>query len=226
MKLRVLMIFLLCMLLAGCAAQSDTPAETTAPAPAEATQETAAQSTLVRPLPDTTMDALANSTVNVSLEEGAVYRDASGRICLRMQIYSYDKFDMVDISLLEAGSSILLSGEEIPVTSVERNDHGTVLINGGLDEGGFDLVTNEGGIYYVQGYSDMKSWYLVGEAECPVSEGFVFTDSADLDLGAASYTGEDLLAGIPVPELGYRPNNTIVRIENGEAAAMERIYTP
>lgn len=226
MKLRVLMIFLLCILLAGCAAQSDTPAETTAPAPAEATEETSAQSTLVRPLPDTTMEALANSTVNVSLEEGAVYRDASGRICLRMQIYSYDKFDMVDISLLEAGSTILLSGEEIPVTSVERNDHGTVLINGGLDEGGFDLVTNEGGIYYVQGYSDMKSWYLVGEAECPVSEGFVFTDSADLDLGAVSYTGEDLLAGIPVPELGYRPNNTIVRIENGEVAAMERIYTP
>jgi hypothetical protein len=234
MKLRVLMIFLLCILLAGCAAQSDTPAETTAPAPteatasvpAEATQETAAQSTLVRPLPDTTMDALANSTVNVSLEEGAVYRDASGRICLRMQIYSYDKFDMVDISLLEAGSTILLSGEEIPVTSVERNDHGTVLINGGLDEGGFDLVTNEGGIYYVQGYSDMKSWYLVGEAEYPVREDFVFTDSADLELGTVSYTAEELLEGKPVAEFGYQPHNTIVRIENGETVAMERIYTP
>lgn len=226
MKLRILMIFLLCILLTGCAARSAAPAETTAPVPSEATGQTPAQSAPVCPLPDTTMAALANSTVNISLEEGDVYRDASGRIYLRMQVYSYEKFDMVDISLLEAGSTILLSGEQIPVTAVERNDHGTVLINGGLDEGGFDLATDDEGTYYVQGYSDMKSWYLVCEAEFPVSEDFVFTDSADLDLGAVSYTGEDLLAGIPVPELGYRPNNTIVRIENGEASAMERIFTP
>ena len=218
MKLRIITILMLCILLNGCAANQQ-PVETIP-------VETEAAAAVIQPLADTTMEALEDSIVHISFSQDDVYQDESGTILLRMQIYTYDKFDMMDISGLKTGDTILLSDGALLVNSVERNDHGTVLINGGLEEGGLDLATDDSGTYVAQGYSDMKSWYLVGEAECPVSEGFVFTDSADLDLGAASYTGEDLLAGIPVPELGYRPNNTIVRIENGEVAAMERIYTP
>jgi hypothetical protein len=104
------------------------------------------------------------------------------------------------------------------------NEYGTVLVNGGLDAGGFDLATDDSGIYYLQGYSDMKSWNLVGEAECPVSNDFVFTDYTDLDIGSVTYSAEDLLND--VPEYGYQPQNTSIRIENGLVVTMERIYTP
>lgn len=226
MKIPIFSILVLCMILTGCANAKNLPEQNTEPVPVETQTEAADTAAVIRPLPDTTMEAMKDSVLNISFEQGDFYRDDSGTILLRMQIYSYDKFDMVDISAMEAGDTILLSGEEIPVNSVERNDYGTVLVNGGLDAGGFDLATDDSGIYYVQGYSDMKSWYLAGEAECPVSGDFIFTDSADLEKEEATYSAESLLDSIPVPEYGYQPQNTTVRMEAGLVVEMERIYTP
>ena len=221
MKFRVL-IRLLCILLAGCTNGKSQPE----PAPETAQPETTAAAAVIRPLPDTTMEAIDNAIVPISMGQGDFYQDESGNIFLHFQVYSYDQFDMVDISCLKAGDTILLSGEEIPVNTVECNDYGTVLINGGLDEGGIDLATDDSGIYYAQGYSDMKSWNLLGEAEYPVSEDFVFTDSANLDLGAVDFSAQDLLEDVPAEVFGFYPQNTTVRIEDGRIVAMERIYTP
>ena len=193
MKIRIFSILVLCMILTGCANATNLPEQNTEPVPVETQTEAADTAAVIQPIPDTTMEAMKDSVLNISFEQGDFYRDDSGTILLRMQIYSYDKFDMVDISAMEAGDTILLSGEVIPVNSVERNDYGTVLVNGGLDAGGFDLATDDSGIYYVQGYSDMKSWYLAGEAECPVSGDFIFTDSADLEKEEATYSAESLL---------------------------------
>ena len=228
MKMRIIMALLMLVLLSGCVSdksQTEYPTEssqleTTVDAEAEVLDASAT----ILPLPDFTMETLDASTVNVSFEQENFYRDASGSIRMKMQVYSYEKFDLVDIFVLKAGDSIFLAGEAITVNMVERNDNGTVLVNGGLDEGGFDLATDDSGIYYVQGYSDMKSWYLIGETEFPVSDDFVFTDSSDLDRGTVIYDAEDLFNG--VPEYGYQPQNTNIRIENGQVVAMERIYTP
>ena len=223
-KLRVVTIILLCFLLTGCAnAKNQTVQQTESIRVEPIVEETA---TVIRPLVDITMETLEDSVVHISFGQDDFYKDASGNIFMRMQIYSYDKFDMVDISGLKAGDVILLSGEEILVNTVEQNDRGTILVNGGLDEGGFDLATDDSGIYFAQGYSDMKSWNLVGKAECPVSESFVFTDNVDLEREEVIYSAENLLESIPAPEYGYQPQNTTVRIENGQVVAMDRIYTP
>ena len=218
MKLRIITILMLCILLNGCAANQQ-PVETIP-------VETEAAAAVIQPLADTAMEALEDSIVNISFSQDDIYQDESGSVFLRMQIYTYDKYDMVDISGLKAGDTILLSDGAIQVTSVERNDYGTVLINGGLEEGGLDLTTDDTGIYFVHGYSDMKSWYPVGQAEYPVSEDFIFTDSADLEQGAVTYKAADLLDGIPAPAYGYQPQNTTVRMENGQVVEMNRIYTP
>ena len=223
MNMRTFGIVILCILLMGCAKvknQQEQPAET---APA---QTVAAEQMNIEALPDTTMESLDDGIVNVSVEQNGFYRDAAGNFVLRMQVYSYDKFDMVDIAALKAGDTIMISGEKIAVNSVERKDNGSVLINGGLEEGGFDLATDDSGIYFVQGYSDMKSWNLLGEVEYPVSDAFVFTDSADLDRGEITYAAADLAENIPAYEYGYQPQNTTVRMENGQIVAMNRIYTP
>jgi hypothetical protein len=214
------------MLLAGCANTKNPPEQITEAAQTETEAAETVTAAVIHPLPDTTMEALEDSVVNISFEQDDVYRDGDGNVFLRMKIYSYDKFDMVDISGLKAGDTIRFFDGKIHVDNVERNDYGTVLINGGLDEGGFDLATDDSGVYYVQGYSDMKSWYQVGEAEYPVSGDFVFTDRADLEQGEITCSAEDLLENIHVAEYGYQPQNTTVRIENGQVVAMERCYTP
>lgn len=225
MKLRIFTIALLCVILSGCGSSGNKPEQTTEPVAVETKEETVAAA-VIRPLPDTTMEAPENSVLNISFAQNDVYREDSGEIILRMQIYTYEKFDLVDIAGLKAGDTILLSGEKIPVKSVERNDYGTVYVNGGLDEGGFDLATDDSGIYFVHGYSDMKSWLPVGKAEFCVSDTFVFRDSADLELGTVVYDAEDLMNAVPDPVFGYQPQNTTVRIENGQVAEMNRIYTP
>ena len=225
MKLSLVVISLLCILLSGCANTKNDPEQLSGFA-LETTVEEKTSVTVIRPLPDTTMEELEDSTVHISFGQDNFYKDESGHIFLRMQIYSYDKFDMVDISNLKAGDTILLSDEKIQVEAVEQNDHGTVLINGGLDEGGFDLASDDSGIYFVHGYNDFKSWNLVGDVQWPVSDNFIFTDSADLGKGEVIYSAVDLLADIPAEAYGYHPQNTSVRIERGQVVAMERIYTP
>lgn len=226
MKLRIFIILLLCILLSGCRRSGTKPEQTTVPAPVETKIEKTTAVAVIRPLPDTTMNSLDNSVLNISFMQNDFYQDESGEMKLRMQIYSYEKFDLVDISDLKAGDTIILSGEEILVKFVERNDYGTVLINGGLDEGGFDLATDDSGIYFVHGYSDVKAWMPVADAEFVVSETFVFHDSANLELDTVVYDAEDLVNGVPESIFGYQPQNTTVRIENGQVVEMNRIYTP
>ena len=226
MKIRFIAFLLLCVFLAGCANAESHTEQPTESVPVETKAEETVHGTMIYPLTDMTMASLENSFVNISFSQDDFCQDESGNMLLRMQVYSYDKYDMVDISGLKPGDIILLSGEQIPVTSVESNDYGTVLVNGGLDEGGLDLATDDCGVYYIQGYSDMKSWYLVGEVTLPLSDGFVFTDTADLDFGVVTYERETLLNEFPAPEYGYQPQNTSVRIENGMVVAMDRIYTP
>ena len=223
MKLHIFTMVLLCVLLSGCGSRPEQTAESV---PVETKAEETLAAAVIRPLPDTTMTALENSILNVSFGKNDVYRDESGKRFLRMQIYSYEKFDLVDISGLKAGDTILLSGEEISVNAVVRNGSGTVLVNGGLDEGGFDLWTDDSGIYFEHGYSDMKAWFPVGDAEFVVSDTFVFHDSADLELGTVVYDAEDLMNAVAESLFGYQPQNTTVRIENGQVAEMNRIYTP
>lgn len=226
MKLKILTIVMLCAILAGCTSSGSKPEQPAEPTAVETKAEETVAAAVIRPLPDTTMEALENSVLNISFTQNDLYQDESGKTILRMQIYTYEKFDMVDISRLKAGDIFLLSGEEIPVESVERNDYGTVLINGGLDEGGFDLATDDSGIYFVHGYSDVKSWMPVADAEFVVSETFVFHDSANLELDTVVYDAEDLVNGVPEFIFGYQPQNTTVRIENGQVVEMNRIYTP
>lgn len=226
MKLRIFIILLLCILLSGCRRSGTKPEQTTVAVPVETKIEKTTAVAVIRPLPDTTMNSLDNSVLNISFMQNDFYQNESGEMKLRMQIYSYEKFDLLDISDLKAGDTIILSGEEILVKFVERNDYGTVLINGGLDEGGFDLATDDSGIYFVHGYSDVKSWMPVADAEFVVSETFVFHDSANLELDTVVYDAEDLVNGVPESIFGYQPQNTTVRIENGQVVEMNRIYTP
>lgn len=226
MKKLLALMTLAAVLLAGCAAEQ-VPAETEA---AVSVTETAAAETqaikTVLPLPDTTMENLDDCIASISFSEGDFYRNEAGLTMLRMQVYSYDKYDLVDVSQLQAGDTLVMLGEEISVESAEQDEYGTVLINGGLDNDGIDLITDDDGIYYARDYSDLKFWYLVGEAEYAVSDSFLYTDSSDLEQEPKTYSAEDFLNENPELDYLHFPQNTKVRLENGEVVSMERVYTP
>ena len=177
----------------------------------------------VYPLPDSTMENLTDASLAVSLQEGDAYVDDTGKMQMDVKIYTYDLYDAVEISALSVGDMIVTHAGEVEVTSVERNEAGYVCINGGLDAGGFELAPEGGGIFSEIGYSDMKSWYEVGEATIRVSADFLGYDNSDPDGEEVIIYPGDFLVGA-VTDYNFTPHNTTVRVEGGQIVEMKRRY--
>ena len=137
-----------------------------------------------------------------------------------------DLYDMVDISLLEEGDTIVIRNQEVQVTSLERNDLGLVSINGGEENGGYDLFTNENGVYYETLFNDAKAYYPLGEATIRVSVDFKFYDNSDLEAGEKVYYPGDFLIKDAGIQYDFRADNTTIVIEDGQIIAMNRSFTP
>lgn len=179
----------------------------------------------VRPLPDNTMENLQDAILAVSFGEGDVYVDDTGKLQMKAKIYTYDKYDMVDISMLQVGDTIVTHSGEVQVTALERSATGILYVNGGLENGGFDLVTDDSGVYFETGYSDIKSWYQVGEATLRVSVDFKGSDISDLENGEIIiYPGSFLVEG--AVKYDFTPNNTTIRLAEGQVVELNRVYNP
>ena len=224
MKKIIIVALVICFLLAGCG-NDHTAAEATQTIPTTATTEPTASASIIYPLPNTTMDNLSDTILSISLEEGDAYVDNTGKMQMDVTIYSYDKYNMVDISMLNVGDILVTYAGEVEITALERKENGTILINGGLYENGFDLITDESGIFYECGYNDAKNWYEIGEATIRVSVDFEYHDTSDLEAGEILYYPGSFLIG-EVTDYNFSPYNTTIRVENGQIIEMNRVYTP
>ena len=182
---------------------------------------------VINPLPETLdVNALDNCTVAVSLEKGNAYVDDSGKMVMDVTVYSYELYDMVDVSTLEENDAIVRKDEEVTITEVERTDSGLVRINGGEENGGFDLVSNDNTVYYETGMNDIKAYYELGKATLPVSVDFEYIDESVLDSEAKTYYPGDFLTDDAEIEYNFTPNNTSIVIENGTIIKMNKVYMP
>ena len=237
MKKLVLIMAVVCLMLAGCGKTNENiAADTKQPAnfnvevgsneqAASGNAEQKAPAVVVQPLPDATMENLSDAILSVSLEEGGAYVDDTGKMQMKVKVFTYDRYDMVDISVLKEGGTIVTHAGEVEVTAMERSDSGIIYINGGLEEGGFDLVTDESGVFYEVGFNDAKNWYEVGEATIRVSADFKGYDNSDPEQGEVIiYPGDFLVDG--VADYNFTPYNTTIRVEGGQIVEMNRVYTP
>ena len=237
MKKMTLLILALCLVLTGCGKKEEavdastqaTEKETVETAPAASEQQPAASEKepahVINSLPDSTMDNLTDAILAVSLEEGGAYADETGKLHMEIVIYSYDQYDMVDIAMMKVGDILATYAGTEEITSLETYDNGMIAVNGGLYEDGFDLMTDDTGVYFECSYNDAKNWYQVGAATLPVSADFVYRDAADLEAGEKTYSAEDFLNG-NVSEFYFSPYDTTIRVENGQIVEMNRMYTP
>ena len=179
---------------------------------------------VIYPLPSTVdINNLDNCTVAVSLEEGNAYVDDSGKMVMKVKVYDYELYDMVDIASLEENKVILRQNEEITITEIARLDSGLISINGGEENGGFDLISNDNTVYYEIGMSDIKSYYELGEVVLPVSDEFEYIDESDLDAEPKHYFAGDFLTDAGI-EYNFVPHNTVIVIENGTVVKMNKVY--
>ena len=246
MRKRKLVAFLLTgiMLLAltACGNTNNTNDTTTTPAPTALPTEAPVDATepetnpteapapagkTISPLPVTVdMNNLTDCTVAVSIDNEDLSVDNTGARVLPVTVYTYDLYDMVDMAMLEVGDTIILRGEEVLVTDLVRTDSGALQINGGLDAGGYELITDEHTVFFETGYSDVKTYFALGKAVLSVSKDFIFIDKADPEGNPVTFTLEDLFTDKVNPVYGFTPYNTRIVIEGGVVTQMERIYTP
>ena len=212
------------LLLAGCASSQSYGDGNAAPETTTDVGQTGGMR-IISPLPDSTMENLTDAILSISLEEGDAYVDDTGIMRMDLKIYTYDKYDMVDIAGLKVGDTIVRHSGEVTVVSIEQSETGTVYINGGFDNDGFDLVANDSGIFYEKGFNDAKNWYEIGEATIRVSADFRGTDKADLELGEITLYPGDFLVGA-VTNYDFTPYNTTIRVEVGQVVEMNRTFIP
>ena len=179
----------------------------------------------VYPILDTTMENLSDAVLSISLEEGGAYVDDTGKMQMDVKLYTYDKYDMCDISMLKVGDILVTHAGEVMLNSFEHNANGAILVNGGLVEGGFDLVTDDSGCFYERGHNDVKNWYEIGKATIRVSVDFKFYDSSNLEQGEILFYPGSFLIG-EVKNYDFTPYNTTIRVENSQIVEMHRVYIP
>mgnify|MGYP005920840055 FL=1 len=209
-------------------AQKDVSAETAAPSAdpeqTEDAQQSAQEAKRVEPLPETLdVNALTDATVAASFSAEDI-SEKDGKTQITLTVYDYDVYDMVDVAQLAVGDTIVVDGKDMVVTSREDKD-GFVTINGGLEQGGVDLTSDDSGVYYAVGMDDAKSYHELGKITVPVAEGFVLTDNADPEHPDETYAASDL-AKLAASEPGFTANNTLATIEHGELTVLARSYTP
>lgn len=178
---------------------------------------------VVEPMPcEVDLEALADGVYPAAFEAYAIADGA-----LSFDVYTVDCYDIVDISKLAVGDTIVIDGERVQVRSVERGDD--VFINGGIDEGGYDLrAYDEDNCYKVAEYDDYPTWTDHGEATLPLDEDVVFTDSSDIDSEPLTVTGAKAVAKAIV-ESGdefFDEYCATVTVEGGKVVAIDRVYTP
>lgn len=188
-------------------------------------KEEQAEAITVSPLP-VAFDLEEGCTLAVSLQEGDAYVDDEGAMQMKVQIYAYDQYDMVDIANLKEGDTIVRGDTEVVVESLERNDAGLISINGGEENGGFNLWTNDETVYYEIGLNDAKAFYTMGEAVIPVSTEFEFTDASNWEADPVVYYPGDFLTDDAGIVYDFTPYNTTIVVEGGKVIAMNRIFVP
>ena len=135
---------------------------------------------------------------------------------LTFSVYSEDVYDIVDISQLAEGDTFWLGGLDFVVESVERGDD--LLINGGLDNGGFTLrAYDEDNCWKVVMEDDYHTYTDRGETSLPLADDVTFTDSWDIEQEPQTVSGAEAVAeAITGTEMDYfSPLNTTVRVEDG-----------
>lgn len=214
---------ILCLLLAGCTIKNE---PVTLPAPEPATKPVA-QTNWIQPLPETVdLENPGSCTLSVSLAEGDVYLDDTGVLRMKLTVYDYDRYGAADIAALRVGDTITIDAENVVVKTLNVDEYGTVDINGGLSGDGYSLTTNDDATYHRLLENDSRDYHELGTITVPVDESLVYTDMSQPDKEPKVYVSGDFLAPDNGIDYGFYPQNTTIRLENGRAVEMTRVFVP
>ena len=182
-----------------------------------------AEGKTIRPMPASIdLAAPADGTYGVFFQPADLTDGA-----LKFTVYTEDCYDIADISAMAPGDTIWFGGMDFEVYSVEQGDD--LLVNGGMDEGGFNMrAFEEDNCWKVVMEDDYTTWSDSGETTLPLSEDVTFTDGWDIEKAPVTVSGAEAVAeAITGTDMDYFAYfNTTLRVEGGEIVEITRSFMP
>ncbi len=146
-----------------------------------------------------------------------------------VKLYTVDCYDIVDIDQMAVGDTIVVEGESIRIESLEEDEYGHKLVNGGYDAGGCTLSPfSEDNCWMCVEDDDFNTCTERAEVTLTLSENVVFTDGWDIEKDPVTAEGiEAVTAAIQGSENdAFDSHNTTVRLEDGRVVEIIRRYVP
>ncbi len=196
------------------------------PAAASASAETSGAPQTVEAMPETLkIDALDDCTFAASFKASDVATDKDGTLTIRLSVDTYECYDMVDISRLAAGDTLVVEGKKFAVKTVDRSG-ADVRVNGGTEAGGYDLHTDEDGVYYIINMDAGPTYHTIGETTLPVGKDFVYTDNSDPEKPGQKLSADDFQKAMKGSDASFVPAATTVRVAGGKIVELTKNYMP
>lgn len=222
------------MAMAGCGASSSTASSTASSAASSTASSAAADSQTkdaVEPVDAEDGDVVeelknGDSSYKVHADITNVSDDS-----VTLKVYGYDAYEQADVEGLQVGDVIRAHDQEtskledVTITSLDLNN-GYCTINGGIEEGGMELVQDRG-VYRTMTFDDYPVYYLVGEVTLPLADDVTLEDSsADPQAAAVESSGKADVARDIADSDNWTVNNTTVFVQKGQVFDVQRVWVP
>ncbi|MCQ2143737.1 MAG: hypothetical protein MJY56_06685 [Bacteroidales bacterium] len=181
----------------------------------------------VKPLPvSIDVNNLEDGIYPVAFSQDEIVK-ADGGYNVPFEVFNMDLYDTVELHQMEVGGYIEIAGELIKIETLSKD--GTILINGGLDNGGADLISIGGGVYRYQGWDDIATYTSFGTVNLFVSDRIDFVDKGNVEesMEGVVVSGDKAFDYLSTVRFGaFNQYSTRIRVENGAVVEFYRVYQP
>lgn len=173
------------------------------------------------------MTSLGTSDWSASIDPAYVENNG-GNWQMQVNLYSMDLYTEEDVSRLKEGMTFYAEGGALEVTSVAAGENGSVLINGGTEEGGYELVASDtAGLYRISGMDDAATYTLGGILAMNIASDVALYDDSNPEEGQKIYVGGNEIGEVLTDFLHtFTERNTTVHFEDGRLTAIHNVYIP
>lgn len=172
-------------------------------------------------------DALADGGYSVSFTADDLIKKDNG-YALTVQVYEYDRYEKKAIQKLSVGSQIQFCNKTISVKTLQKDAKtGWITINGGIENGGIELMEDDG-LYRTVTMDDYPIYYSIGQITIPLSKELTFEDHSDYD---KEPDGEiiplnDFPKVVKNNDVLFNCTNTVITVRKEQIIQIIRYWTP
>ena len=145
---------------------------------------------------------------------------------LKAEVYDFDWYAPDDIQALRPGDVIEFNREPVTVETMEWNN-GLLIINGGIDKGGIELIENCG-LFRPVTVNDHPVYYDLGEVTIPLSPDCMLEDHEDLEKepDGVVYALEDIPGVAETSLMPFYCYNTVIVVRDEQIVKIIRNWIP